>query len=108
MKFLLQVLITLISCLLLQFVLPWWSIAIGAAGVAYLAGNKGFISFIAGFLSIALLWGLFAFYIDLTTSSILTDKVNQLLPVNAFALTILVGGLVGGFAALTGALLKSK
>lgn len=108
MKFFLQILITILSCLLLQLLLPWWSMAIGTAVVAYLTGNKGFVSFVAGFLSIALLWGLFAFYIDLKTSSILTEKINQLLPVNAFALTILVGGLVGGFAALTGALLKSK
>jgi hypothetical protein len=50
----------------------------------------------------------FAFYLDFKTDSILTAKVNQLLPINAFLLTALVGALVGGFAALTGTLFKSR
>jgi hypothetical protein len=49
-----------------------------------------------------------AFYIDQTTHSILTEKVNKLLPLNSLLITTLIGGLVGGFAALTGALLKQK
>jgi len=108
MKFVVQVLATIVVCLILQLLLPWWSIAIGAAGVAYFSGNKGLISFMAGFLGIALLWSVFAVYIDIKTNSILTDKINQLLPLNAFVLTAMVGGLVGGFAALTGALFKTK
>jgi hypothetical protein len=49
-----------------------------------------------------------AFYIDQTTHSILTEKVNKLLPLNSFFLTTLIGGLVGGFAAMTGALIKKQ
>lgn len=108
MKFFIQVTTTVVVCLVLQLFLPWWSIALGAFGVAYFAGNKSFISFLAGFIAIALLWSVFAFYLDFKTDSILTAKVNQLLPVNAFVLTALVGALVGGFAALTGALIKAK
>ncbi|MBN8650190.1 MAG: hypothetical protein J0L67_02120 [Cytophagales bacterium] len=108
MKFFIQVIATVIVCLVLQLFLPWWSMALGAFGVAYFTGNKSFISFLAGFISIALLWSVFAFYLDFKTDSILTAKVNQLLPVNAFLLTALVGALVGGFAALTGALFKRK
>lgn len=108
MKFFVQVTSTTVVCLILQLFLPWWSIAIGAFGVAYFAGNKSFISFLAGFIAIALLWSVFAFYLDFKTDSILTAKVNQLLLVNAFILTALVGALVGGFAALTGALIKSR
>lgn len=108
MKFFTQVITTVIVCLVLQLFLPWWSMALGAFGVAYFVGNKSFISFLAGLISIALLWSVFAFYLDFKTDSILTAKVNQLLPVNAFVLTALVGALVGGFAALTGALFKRK
>jgi hypothetical protein len=108
MKFLIQLVSTIVVCLILQMFLPWWSIAVGAAGVAYVVGNKGSTSFLGGFVSIALLWGLFALYLDIKTNSILTDKINQLLPLNAFILTTLVGGIVGGFAALTGALAKSR
>ena len=49
-----------------------------------------------------------AFYIDALTHSILTEKINRLLPINAFLATLLVGGLVGGFASLTGSLMRSK
>lgn len=108
MKFFIQLIITILVCLVLQLFLPWWSIAIGAAGVAYMVGNKSFNSFLAGFLAIALLWVGLALIIDLKTNSILTEKINQLLSLNSFILTMLVGGLVGGFAALTGALIKAK
>jgi|JI9StandDraft_1071089.scaffolds.fasta_scaffold451539_1 hypothetical protein len=108
MKFFIQVISTIIVCLVLQLFLPWWSITIGAFGVAYFTGNKSFISFLAGFIAIVLLWSVFAFYLDFKTDSILTAKVNQLLPINAFLLTALVGALVGGFAALTGTLFKSR
>lgn len=106
MKFGVQLIGTIIVCFVLQSFLPWWTMAVGAFTVAYLVGNKGAISFLAGFLGVAVLWVGMAFYIDALTHSILTEKINRLLPVNAFVMTLLVGGLVGGFASLTGALLK--
>jgi len=108
MKFLAQVLVTMIVCFALQYFLPWWTMALGAFVIGYLFGNTGFTSFGAGLLGVGLLWFLMAYYIDITTNSILTDKVGKLLPLNVFLLTTLIGGLVGGFAALTGALLKAK
>ncbi len=108
MKFFIQLIVTSIVCFILQSFLPWWTMAVGAFMVAYLMGNKGFPSFLAGFLGVAILWIGMAFYIDALTHSILTEKINRLLPINAFLATLIVGGLVGGFAALTGALLKSR
>ena len=108
MKFIIQLLITIIVCFILQSFLPWWTMAVGAFTVAYLVGNKEFPAFIAGFIAVAILWLGMAFYIDALTNSILTEKINRLLPINAFVATLIVGGLVGGFASLTGALMKSK
>jgi len=108
MKFLIQIIATIIICFLLQTFLPWWTLAIGTLGVAFAVGNKAWISFLAGFVGVGILWFGMAYYIDQTTHSILTEKVNKLLPLNSFVLTTLIGGLVGGFAALTGALLKQK
>jgi hypothetical protein len=108
MKFFVQLLITSAVCFILQLFLPWWTMAVGAFTVAYLTGNKGFPSFLAGFIGVAILWLGMAFYIDALTSSILTEKINRLLPVNAFAATLIVGGLVGGFASLTGSMMRSK
>jgi hypothetical protein len=106
MKFTLQLLLTAAVCFVLQTFLPWWSMPIGAAAVGYFLGNKNGVSFFAGLLAISILWLAVAFYIDATTHSILTDKVNKLLPINAFVLTALVGGLTGGLGALTGSLLR--
>jgi hypothetical protein len=108
MKFIIQILITIVVCFILQSFLPWWTMAVGAFTVAYLIGNKGFPSFVAGFVAISILWVGMAFYIDALTNSILTEKINRLLPLNAFVATLVVGGLVGGFASLTGALMKSR
>ncbi|MDZ7648876.1 MAG: hypothetical protein U5K54_17815 [Cytophagales bacterium] len=108
MKFGLQLLATVIVCFILQSFLPWWTMAVGAFTVAYLLGNKGFPSFAAGFIGVALLWIGMAFYIDALSDSILTEKINNLLPINAFVATLIVGGLVGGFASLTGSLFRSK
>lgn len=108
MKFFIQVITTSIACFILQTFLPWWTMAVGAFAVSYLMGNKGWIAFLAGFVGVAFLWVGMAIYIDSLTQSVLTEKINRLLPVNAFVITLLIGGLVGGFASLTGALLKSK
>ena len=108
MKFFIHLIATLVICYVLQSFLPWWTMAVGAFTVAYLFGNNGFSSFAAGFLGVGLLWIGFAFYVDVLTDSILTEKINRLLPVNSFILTLLVGGLVGGFASLTGSLMRSK
>ena len=106
MRFLIQLIVTVAVCFLLQYFLPWWTMAIGAFAVGYLVKNKGYVSFLAGLVSVSFLWLGMAYYIDVSTDSILSEKVNRLLPVNSFLLTALVGGLVGGFAALTGSLLK--
>lgn len=108
MKFVYQVIITAVGAFVLQTFLPWWTGAIVAAGVGYYIGNKGLLSFFGGFLGIGLLWLGMALFIDVSTQSILTEKINRILPLNSFLLTTLVGGLVGGFAAVTGALLSKK
>ena len=108
MKFFIHLIATLVICYVLQSFLPWWTMAVGAFTVAYLFGNNGFSSFAAGFLGVGLLWIGFAFYVDVLTDSILTEKINRLLPVNSFILTLLIGGLLGGFASLTGSLMRSK
>ena len=108
MKFLIQVITTLVVCFILQYFMPWWTMAIGAFGVGYFFKSNGYRSFLAGLLGVSLLWLNMSFYIDLATHSLLTEKVNRLLPVNAFLLTGIIGGLVGGLAALTGSLLKTK
>ena len=108
MKFLLQVLATMIGCFVVQYFLPWWTMALIALIVGYIFHNSGFTSFVAGFLGVGLLWLVMAYYVDSTTQSILTEKVNKLFPLNVFIMMTVIGGLVGGFAALTGTLMRGK
>jgi hypothetical protein len=108
MKFVIQIIGTMIVCFILQTFFPWWTMAIGSLAIGYAVGNKGYMSFAAGFIAVGMLWAAMAFYIDYNTQSILTEKVNRLLPLNSFLITMLVGGFVGGFSALTGTLLKLK
>ncbi len=108
MKFLLQIIATIIGSFIVQYFFPWWTMALVALVTSYYFGNSGIASFTAGFIGTGLLWLAMAFYLDTTTQSILTEKVNKLFPVNVFVLMVIVGGLVGGFAALTGTLMKGK
>lgn len=106
MRFLIQIIITVVVCFMFQKLFPWWSMAIGSFLVGFVFSNSGTKSFLAGFLAVGMLWLGLAVYTDITTQSILTTKVAQLFPVNLFVLTTLIGGLVGGFSSLTGSLLK--
>ena len=82
----------------------------GAAGFVRAAAFAGVVPhgelLVRAFVAVALLWFGLSLYIDANTQSILTEKVSQLFPVNLFVLTTLIGGLVGGFASMTGSLLK--
>lgn len=110
MNFLKQTLFTIVACLVLQYFLPWWTLALGAFVGGYYFGNSGGVSFLSGLLAVGLLWFAVAFTIDVQTQSIMTEKVARIFPTKIpallFLLTALIGGLPAGFAALTGALLK--
>ncbi|MCB0494221.1 MAG: hypothetical protein KDC93_17595 [Cyclobacteriaceae bacterium] len=106
MRFIVQIIITGIVCFMFQKLFPWWTMAIGAFLVGFVFSNSGFKSFLSGFIAIGVLWLGLALYVDNATHSILTEKISQLFPLNLFVLTTLIGGLVGGFASMTGALLK--
>ena len=108
MKFLIQFVATLFSAHLLALFMPWYSIAIAAFVMGFLL--KSNIDFLAGFAAIATLWLFNALLIDAGSSSDLSERVAKLLTVKyetvLFLVMAVVGGLVGGFAALTGSLLR--
>jgi hypothetical protein len=109
MKFLIQLFAILISAFVLQLFFPWWTIAITAFAFGYLLkSNQNFFS---GFLAIALLWGGYAFFLDSAGAAPLAERVAGVLSINKtllFFVTSLLGGLVAGFACLTGSLLKTE
>jgi len=94
-------------------VLPWWSFAVCTLVVAVAIPQRPFKSFISGFISMFLLWGILSFIIDLNNQHLLSAKVASILPLNGsfellIGLTAFIGGLVGGLAALTGSYLRKK
>ena len=112
MNFLKQTLFTIGLCFILQYFLPWWTLALGAFVGGYVFGNKGWISFLSGLLGVGLLWFSMALFIDIQTQSILTEKVARIFPTKTpallFLVTAIIGGLPAGFAALTGSLLNTS
>jgi len=108
MKFLIQFVAILFSAHLLALFMPWYSIALAAFVMGFLLRSN--TNFLAGFAAIATLWLFNALLIDTGSSSDLSERVAKLLMVKyetvLFLVMAVIGGLVGGFAALTGSLLR--
>jgi hypothetical protein len=109
MKFIIQFIIIIILAYLLELFLPWYSIAL-AAFIGGLVNSR--FNFLAGLLAIALLWTLKAGLTEASSSSDFADRVALIFPVKQKSLLYIVmavlGGLVGGFAAMAGSALRSK
>lgn len=107
MKFLLQLIITAALALVLGLIIPWWSIAIAAFAGGLVVNSRA--NFLAGLLGIGLLWLLYALVMDATSAAPLAERISNVLFINKALLlliTTLVGGLVGGFAAMAGGALR--
>lgn len=109
--------VSILSIALLSFVaglyFPWWVIAIVAFIVSVLINLKPGHSFLSGFLGIFILWGMLAFMINSANNGILANRIGGVLgvgehPVLLVLITGLIGGLVAGFASLTGSYLRKK
>jgi hypothetical protein len=104
-RLLLFLLIALLS-FVLQLFMPWWIIAIVAFGAALWKATNGSTAFWSGFLAIMAVWLLMATFTHIRTEGILTSRIAALFSLPASFLliivTALIGGLVGGIAALSG------
>ncbi|SHK07185.1 hypothetical protein [Hymenobacter psychrotolerans] len=92
----------------LQIFLPWWVITPLCLVLAFTWPVRGGRAFLAGFLGIGLGWLVLASWLNVRNEGLLAHRVAQLLPLGGHGwllvlLTALVGGLVGGLAALAGA-----
>ena len=110
-KVLLKIILTAVLAYLLQTILPWWSVVIASFSISFIISTKGLSSFLGGFLGIGILWFALATITDHQTDSILTDRVAGIFSLPNSELLILItaiiGGLAGGFGALTGSYLRS-
>lgn len=111
MRFLLAILLTAVLSFLAGLFLPWWSIAVIAFLVALLIPQNIGPAFLAGLLGIFVLWAVVASWIDIKNNSLLSHKISELMKVGGssvllIVITALIGGLVGGFAAMAGSSLR--
>jgi hypothetical protein len=90
--------------------LPWYGVAFVAFVFGYLLDSES--NFLGGFLGVALLWGLKIFLISDSSSVDLATKVAQIMPVQEkwilIVVTLVLGGLVGALACVTGASAKMR
>ena len=108
-SFLLTALLSFIAGIYISY---WWFFAVIAFLVAIMIHQKGFKAFFAGFLALFILWFVLAFWMDLVNEGVLSVKIATLLPLGGskwllMIITASMGGLVAGFAALSGSYLRS-
>ncbi len=109
MKFLIQFIAIVIVAFILELFMPWWCIAIAAFAAGY--ALKSNADFLAGLSGIALLWLIKAWMLDASASAPLTERVAAIFSLSKpllLLVTVLLGGLVGGFASMSGAALKKE
>ncbi len=108
MKFTVSLLLIIVLSFVACLYFPWWSISIVAFLVVVLIPLKPGLSFLAGFLALLFLWAGLALWIGFANNFVFVEKMSMLiLKINnsglLITLTASIGGLVGGFGALSGA-----
>ena len=104
-------LLILILAAVAQLFLPWWIVAPVSFLLAAGLGRTGGRSFLAGFAGVGLGWAAAAAWLNVGNDGVLAHRLAQLLPLggSSWALVLVgavVGGLVGGVAALAGSWLR--
>jgi hypothetical protein len=104
-------LIILILSFISSYFLPWWVAALIAFLAALFIGKTSGRSFWSGFGAVFIVWIILALLKSTPNDNILAGRVIQLFPlphnwILLLLITALIGGLVGGLAALSGILTK--
>jgi hypothetical protein len=107
MKLLSAIILTALLGYAAPLFFSWWSFAITSLIVAVVVHQTPAKAFLAGFVGLSFLWGIHAAIIDTSNDHILSQRVAYILPLNGSSMaliwiTAIIGGLVSGFAALTG------
>ena len=109
MRLYIQIPAIVLFAYVLESFLPWYSFAFAAFVFGYVLDSES--NFLGGFIAIALLWGLKIFFVTQNASQDLAGKVALIMdPIKEkwvlILITLVIGGLVGGFAAVTGGSLR--
>ena len=113
MKFIVSLVLIILLSFIACLYFPWWSIAIVAFVVAALIPQGAGMSFFTGFFALFLLWGVLSFWISSSNEHVLAHKVSLVFlkidsPYLLMLATAFIGGIVAGFAAMTGSFLRRE
>ena len=111
MKVIIKMILMVALTYLLLLSFPWWWIIVIPFVVSFVLPTNDFGAFLSGFLGIGLLWLVMAWKIDVETNSVLSQKIADIFPVGGDTTMLViisgvVGGVSGGFGALSGNLLR--
>ena len=113
MKFLVAFLLTALLSFIGSLQFGWWIIAVVAFVVALLVHQRAGKAWLAGFLAVFVLWAALALWINNNNDGNLSGRIAELFgignsPMLLILITSVIGGLVGGFAAMTGSYLRMR
>lgn len=112
MRFLLATISIAVLSGIAELFLPWWIISVVAFVIAFLFRFRPGKSFLAGFCGIAIFWLTAALFCDIPNEHILSHRMAELFHLPGYLLfmlvTAVVGGLVGGMAAMAGSLTSGR
>lgn len=111
MKFFISTINIAVISFIAGLYLPWWSIALISFIIALLIHQRPLASFFSGFSGIFVLWMTIASFINAANNSILANRIGEMLgigqnPALLIFTTAFIGGLVGGFSALSASYLR--
>ena len=101
----------LVLGILAQLMFPWWSSAIVAFWVGYWIADSPSKSYMYGFVAMLLMWSIYATIQSSANGGLITTAFSnvfggKLSGTQLILATGFIGGLVGGFGAMTGTLLR--
>lgn len=105
MKVFVTLLLVAVPGYLLQFYLPWWTLAVWAGIIGFMLDLRTGWAFLGGFLGGVLLWGGFAAYYHFMGEGYMAHRMSLNFGVTPFVLwlvTALIGGITAGLGLLTG------
>ena len=103
---------TVVLTFILGYFFDWWTVAIAAFIGGFFLGTASGETFAKGMVAVLILWLLMVLYHHFSTQGILSNKIAQVLPVGGnvgilIIATVLIGGLVGGWAAMSGFFIRN-
>lgn len=105
MKTLIAVVAISVVVLILGQFLPWYCAGFAAIVGGYLLKFGFFKTLLVGFLGVGLAWLCYSFYLDSGNSSILSNRIAQLLKMGSGLTLMIVSAIIGGILGALGAIL---